>query len=353
MNNHLASLSAFTTWVQTQAPRLFPVGNPAKGIGELGLPPLEPRALSPDQVRSLKNLYDRLPRFHQRTDCRLARRRDEAPVPLHAFGRPWRDWAIVAVLLSTGLRREELVRLDLDQLLPQTAAALRTARQARISRVLGKGKTERTVFLSADARGALADYLDQERGRDADALSAALFLSAAGSRPGHRTAASRPVPSIGYSPRIGRCCAKALARGTRLFYRRLTADLDAEQRRQLDRLLLPREESRTLPLTWLRQPPGEARARTILSHLDRLQALRAIGLPADLERAVHQSRLTPLAREGAQMSAQHLRDLEERRRYATLVAVLLRHVRLCGSAGGFPALPDTPCQRRAGHTHCR
>jgi hypothetical protein len=29
VNNHLASLSAFTSWVDTQAPRLFPAGNPA------------------------------------------------------------------------------------------------------------------------------------------------------------------------------------------------------------------------------------------------------------------------------------------------------------------------------------
>ncbi len=39
VNNHLASLSAFTTWVHAQAPRIFPLGDPAKGIGELGLPP--------------------------------------------------------------------------------------------------------------------------------------------------------------------------------------------------------------------------------------------------------------------------------------------------------------------------
>ena len=65
INNHLASLSGFTTWVHAQAPQLFPVGDPAKGIGELGLPPLEPRALSESQVRSLKNLCDRLERFHQ------------------------------------------------------------------------------------------------------------------------------------------------------------------------------------------------------------------------------------------------------------------------------------------------
>ena len=44
INNHLASLSSFTTWVYTHNADLFPVGDPAKGIGELGLPPLEPPA---------------------------------------------------------------------------------------------------------------------------------------------------------------------------------------------------------------------------------------------------------------------------------------------------------------------
>jgi integrase len=66
VNNHLASLSSFTAGVHAQAPRLFPIGDPAKGIGELGLPTLEPRTLSPEQVRSLKNLCDRLERFHQK-----------------------------------------------------------------------------------------------------------------------------------------------------------------------------------------------------------------------------------------------------------------------------------------------
>jgi hypothetical protein len=40
VNNHLASLSAFTTWVHAQEPHLFAVGDPTKGIGELGLPTL-------------------------------------------------------------------------------------------------------------------------------------------------------------------------------------------------------------------------------------------------------------------------------------------------------------------------
>ncbi len=38
INNRLASLSACTTWIHAQAPHLFPAGDPAKGIGDLGLP---------------------------------------------------------------------------------------------------------------------------------------------------------------------------------------------------------------------------------------------------------------------------------------------------------------------------
>ena len=100
--------------------------------------------------------------------------------PVHASRRPLRDRTIVYILLSTGLRREELVRLDLDQISPRTPVALRGARQGRIARVQGKGNTERTVFLSNDARLALADYLERERSRDVAPETTALFLSATG-----------------------------------------------------------------------------------------------------------------------------------------------------------------------------
>src|SRR3954471_10048616 len=131
VNNHLASLSAFTTWVHAQAPRLFPVGDPAKGVGELGLPPLEPRTLTPDQVRSLKSVCDRLSRFYQMKGRRWTKRRNGDGPPLRERARPLRDRAIVYVLLSTGLRREELVHLDLDQVVPTQAEDLRKVRQAK------------------------------------------------------------------------------------------------------------------------------------------------------------------------------------------------------------------------------
>jgi len=179
INNHLASLSAFTTWVHAHDPHIFPDGDPAKGIGELGLPPLEPRALSAEQRRSLKSVCDRLERFHGKKGREWTERGDGS-TPVRARGRPVRDRAIVYVLLSTGLRREELVRLDLDQVAPSDPMQLRKARRASIARVKGKGGTERTVFLSADARDALADYIERERPRDAGPGTKALLLSAAG-----------------------------------------------------------------------------------------------------------------------------------------------------------------------------
>ena len=83
------------------------------------------------------------------------------------------------LLLSTGLRRLELVLVDLHQVQPAQPAQLRAARRARIVAVRGKGRTHRTVFLSVDARRALADYLDKERPLDATPESTALLLPAA------------------------------------------------------------------------------------------------------------------------------------------------------------------------------
>ena len=178
INNHLASLSSFAGWVQAQNPHLFPNGDPTHGIGELPLPPLEPRALSDRQVRSLKNLCDRLVPYYRHKGRRWAK--DNQAPPLRANARPWRDRAIVFVLLSTGLRREELVQLNVDQVEPHEPDALRQARRARITRVQGKGRTQRTVFLSYDARQALADYLEKEHGGDhLPDQDVPLFLSAA------------------------------------------------------------------------------------------------------------------------------------------------------------------------------
>jgi integrase len=180
VNNYIASLSGFMTWVDAQASTPFANGKPTQGIGELGLPAPDPRALSEDQIRTLKNLCDRLPRFYE---LKGRRHSGKATHPINVRARPGRDRAIVFVLLSTGLRREELTQLNLDQIMPNTIEALQASHRAQIYRVRGKGKSERTVYLSADARTALANYLEFERPRDTNDSTTALFLSANEVRP--------------------------------------------------------------------------------------------------------------------------------------------------------------------------
>jgi TnpA family transposase len=128
------------------------------------------------------------------------------------------------------------------------------------------------------------------------------------------------LPSINVIERI---CAEALTRATRHIHALLTESLTDAHRRQLDGLLNPRENSNASAMAWLRQSPGAPSARHVLEHIDRLNAMEALMLPDGIERQIHQNRLLKLAREGGQMTAQHLRDLETTRRYATLVAVVL------------------------------
>ena len=103
----------------------------------------------------------------------------------------------------------------------------------------------------------------------------------------------------------------------------MTGALTPEHQRQLDALLNLRAESKVSTLVWLRQPPGAPNAKHLLEHIERLKVMVVLTLPAGIEREVHQNRLLKLARECGQMTAQHVRELEPPRRYATLVAAVL------------------------------
>ena len=128
------------------------------------------------------------------------------------------------------------------------------------------------------------------------------------------------LPTIDVLERI---CAEGLTRGTRQIYETLTGPLQKDHRLAMDRLLANRENGRTSLLFWLRQPPRAAKPKHILIHIERLKTIQELKLPDGLERTVHQNWLRKLAREGWQMTAQHLGDLEGNRRYATVVAVVL------------------------------
>jgi site-specific recombinase XerD len=217
VNNHLASLAGFWGWVAAQAPEALPGGNPTSGVRTLALAPLEPRALTPAQVRSPKRVVDRLERFH----APKGRRNDRGEAQ-HGHARAMRDRAIVYVLLSTGLRRAELVTLDVTQISPCEPGLLREAKRARLTAVVGKGGTTRMVFLSADARAALADYLEGSR-----PSTAIIPSSRRCSWRGRSTAAPRCSTPVTLSASCSRCIGR-YTRRTATTYQEA-----AENRRQL------------------------------------------------------------------------------------------------------------------------
>lgn len=129
------------------------------------------------------------------------------------------------------------------------------------------------------------------------------------------------LPSIAVLERI---CAHASTRATKRLYHMMTEPLTTQHRRALDALLEPREGANTTTtLTWLRASPSAPSAKHILAHVERLGVIETLQLPTGIEGRIHQNRLLKIAREGAQMTAQHLKDLERTRRYATLVAIAL------------------------------
>lgn len=122
---------------------------------------------------------------------------------------------------------------------------------------------------------------------------------------------------------IDRVCSEALTRGTRRVYEILIHSLSEKNKNDIDSLLMQREGTKGSGIVWFLQPPGPPRPKHILSHLGRLEAISDLKLPEGIEMSIHQNRLLKIAREGSQMTSQHLRDLEPVRRYATIVAVIL------------------------------
>jgi TnpA family transposase len=79
---------------------------------------------------------------------------------------------------------------------------------------------------------------------------------------------------------IERACAEAVTRATRRIYRILTESLTSEHRAQLDSLLEQFNGSKMTTVMWLRQSPGVPNAKHLLEHIQRLEAIQLLSLPA-------------------------------------------------------------------------
>lgn len=104
---------------------------------------------------------------------------------------------------------------------------------------------------------------------------------------------------------------------------RLTNNLTSTQKNALDRLLVVAPDRKITDLVWLRQPPGQASPGNFLKLVERLEFIRQLALDPDWSKQIHQNRLAQFTRMGAKSTPAHLARLDERRRYAILVAFLI------------------------------
>ncbi|HUT61077.1 MAG TPA: tyrosine-type recombinase/integrase [Phycisphaerae bacterium] len=141
INRILATLRHCAAWIHRQRP--FLAGNPMERITDIAVDDPEWKGLEDIEVTRLKAAAEQL--------IHLKRRRNQQPI---------RDYAIFHVLLRTGLRVSELLRLDLDQY--QVKHLVNVKRKGR--------KVSRQVFLAADAREALDRYIEEVRGCEAGPL---------------------------------------------------------------------------------------------------------------------------------------------------------------------------------------
>lgn len=122
---------------------------------------------------------------------------------------------------------------------------------------------------------------------------------------------------------IERICSEAISKGRKETYRLLTESLSEPHKLSLNNLLEFRENTKAIKLVWLQQPAGSPKAKSILDHLERLKFINDLNLPNSIINVVHRNQLIKIAREGAQMTSQHIRDLEPNRRVATITAIIL------------------------------
>jgi site-specific recombinase XerD len=171
VNRIVAHVKTFATWVHTHRP--FPLGNPMAKIKSLPLTGgLEiARALTAAERRRLLDAADYLPVIGGRSrDQRRFKHTAPAERPRRKGYRPWRNRAIVYLLIETGIRRAEVTSIDLADVDFTHATVLITA----------KGGQRRRCLASQAGLHAVRDYLDHERAQDAAHWeSPALLLPAA------------------------------------------------------------------------------------------------------------------------------------------------------------------------------
>jgi hypothetical protein len=119
---------------------------------------------------------------------------------------------------------------------------------------------------------------------------------------------------------LERFVARVRRRVEERLWRLLGQGITAEQKSQIDRLLTVPSGSRTSPLDQLRSGPVTISGPSLVRALQRVKAVRDLGLTKPVAAAIPPSRLALLARFAASAKVSVIKRLPPARRLATLVA---------------------------------
>jgi len=111
--------------------------------------------------------------------------------------------------------------------------------------------------------------------------------------------------------------ARALAR--KRAYKNLVEGLSQETIAGLEALLAVDDEQGRTPLAWLREWPEAPRQKNLAGLVERLQAVRKLGVEPDREKRIHRARYAAIARETAILVPRDVSRFDVHRRLATLV----------------------------------
>lgn len=143
VNHHLAAISAYLAWAQSTGTIDH---NPAEAIRNLPQTPSGPRYLNKKDQYALQRAIER--------DMQFSRMR----YPKRWVARQ-RDASLVLFLLHTGLRLQEALDQQMDDLQLSERKGLLLVRQ-------GKGSKQRSIPLNAEARKAMSDWLSIRPNKD-------------------------------------------------------------------------------------------------------------------------------------------------------------------------------------------
>ena len=153
INRILTNLKTFANWIHKIKP--FPVVNPMDSISRnLSSSDLKvENYITPEERIKILSVADELPLTAGISKDKNRNRKNK---PKLKNRRPFRDRAIIYILIETGIRRTDVVNLSLDYInLKKGIISFRSV-----------GQKKRTCFISTSGLNAISDYISNERHTD-------------------------------------------------------------------------------------------------------------------------------------------------------------------------------------------